>query len=406
MKYDFAVIAANGIQGRIVSRCLLEDGCSVLLCANDDYNMERLIEHPNADFVQIDLRDISRTKRAVKKSKAAVVVNCAIDDFNLAVTKMVLELGMNYLDLGSEEVMFKEQRALDEDFKNKNIVGISGIGSTPGVTNVMLSYAKPKFDTIDTVHVGFAWDSNLPKFVTPFSIDAIAWEFTEKAKILENGEYVERHPGECSVDYYYKVIGKQKSQYAKHIEPFTFYEFLRDKGVKNIARIASFPSHSREALYALIDLGFMSKEEIHLNGVPIKPLDFTTEVLRRIPVPDGYTEKENLFVKIFGTKAGQDQTIEMDCVAGTLPGWEDATCNVDTGFPAAILAEMIKDGKIEARGFYPPELVVPHEFFFAELGRRKIWVYENGHRINGPEDIKEQLAMEKLISLPGERLQA
>ena len=55
MQYDFVVIAANGIQGRITSRRLLEDGHSVLLCAIDDYKMDKLIDYPKADFAFIDL---------------------------------------------------------------------------------------------------------------------------------------------------------------------------------------------------------------------------------------------------------------------------------------------------------------------------------------------------------------
>src|SRR3989344_4654794 len=172
-KYDFVVVGANGIQGKIVSRYLLEGDYDVLLCANDDYGIEDLVEHPKADFMAIDLRKMDQVKRVVKKSGAGILVNCAVDDFNMAVTKMALDLGMNYVDLGSEEPMFYEQLKLDKDFKDKNIIGITGIGSTPGITNIMLRYIKPQFDTIETVHVGFARASHQPVFVTPLSIDAI-----------------------------------------------------------------------------------------------------------------------------------------------------------------------------------------------------------------------------------------
>ncbi|MDP3800295.1 MAG: saccharopine dehydrogenase C-terminal domain-containing protein [bacterium] len=384
MKYDFVVIGSNGIQGRIVSKFLLENDYSVLLCANDDYGIEELIEHPKADFALIDLRKMDRVKRVVKKSGATVVVNCAVDDFNLAVTKMALDLGMNYLDLGSEEPMYLDQRKLDEDFKAKGLLGIIGIGSTPGITNIMLRYVKDKFDTIDTVHVGFAWDSNIPKFIVPFSIDAIEWEFTEKAKILENGVFVEKDINECKVDYYYKSIGKQRTVYAIHLEPVTFNEFLKDKGVKNIARMASYPPHAFVAIKTLIELRLLKREIIDFHDFSARPLDVSAEILRRIEMPEGYTEKENLFLKVFGTKNGQPLTIEMDCVAGTLPGWEKATCNIDTGFPAAILARMILNNEIKEKGIYSPEFVVPPEPFFAELGKNKIWIYEDGKKINGP----------------------
>ena len=382
MRYDFVVIGANGMQGRITSRDLLESGHSVLLAAIDDYKIDKLIEHPKADFAFIDLRRMDRVKRTVKKSGAPIVVNCAIDDFNLAVTKMALELGMNYVDLGSEEKMLYEQLALDKEFKNKKLIGITGIGSTPGITNVMLRYAKPQFDSIETVHVGFTWDSNLPVFVPPFSMDAISYEFSEPAKMLENGEFVHKYPDENTTHYYYKSIGKQKTRYTKHIEHHSFYEYLKDMGIKNISVFSSFPSHSYNTLKTLIDLGLTSKEAITVDSVSIKPLDFTSEVLRRLAVPDGYTEKENLWLKVFGKKGKEEKMVEMDCVAGTLPGWEDAACNIDTGMPASILAQMIKDGRISEPGMFSPEFVAPTELFFQELSKRKIWIYENGKKIN------------------------
>lgn len=396
MKYDFVVIGANGIQGKIVSKFLLEKGHSVLLCAIDDYGIEKLIEHPKSDFIEIDLRKMEKVKRAVRKSGSKIIVNCAVDDYNMEVTKMALDLGMNYIDLGSEEVMYYEQLKLDKDFKARNIIGITGIGSTPGINNIMLRYAKPQFDTIHTVHLGFAWNSNKDVFVTPFSIDAIAYEFSEPAKMLENGEYVHRYPKECNISYKYKSIGKQPTQYTKHIEHHSFYDFLKDKGIKNVAVLSSFPKHSHSKIDMLMDLGFMSKKEINVNGVYMRPLDFTIEVLRHIPIPEGYTEKENIFLKIYGTKDKKKKFVEMDCIAGTLPGWEDATCNVDTGFPAAILAEMIKDGRISEKGMFSPEFVVPPIPFFEELGKNKIWVYENGKRINGPKDsIKASLSFKR-----------
>jgi saccharopine dehydrogenase-like NADP-dependent oxidoreductase len=280
-----------------------------------------------------------------------------------------LDLGMNYIDLGSEEVMYYDQLKLGEEFKKKNLIGITGIGSTPGITNVMLRYIKDEFDTIDTVHLGFAWNSNKEAFVTPFSIDAIAYEFTEPAKIFEKGKYIERMPFECSIGYRYKSIGSQKTQHTKHIEHHSFYDFLKDKGVKNIAVLSSFPRHSHSAITALINLGFMSKEILDVNGTPIRPLDFTIEVLRRIPVPEGYTEKENLFLKVYGVKNKKKKFIEMDCLAGTLPGWEDATCNVDTGFPAAILAEMIFRNEIPEKGMFSPEFIIPPLPFLPSLAR-------------------------------------
>ncbi|MBI3952460.1 MAG: saccharopine dehydrogenase NADP-binding domain-containing protein [Candidatus Doudnabacteria bacterium] len=391
MNYDFVVIGANGMQGRIVSRDLLESGFSVLLAATDDYNLDPLLENKKADFAQIDLRKIERVKKVVKRSGAATVINCAVDDYNLVVTKLCLDLGVNYIDLGSvDEEMTYGQFRMSDEFAEKKIIGITGMGSTPGINNVMLRYVRPQFDKIHTVHLGFAWNSNMPVFVPPFSLDAISWEFTEKAKVFENGKFVLRAPEECKINYDYREVGKLKTFYTAHVEHYTFYEYLKGAGIKNIMVCSSFPDHSREAIMKLIELGFTKKDKIDIEGVAVSPLDYSIEVLRRTPIPAGYKEKENIWLKVYGSKDGKEKVVEMDAIAGTLPGWEDATCNVDTGMPVSITAQMIKSGLISEVGVFAPEFVVPPEPFFEELGKRKIWIYENGIKINGKGKLSKQ----------------
>ena len=72
----------------------------------------------------------------------------------------------------------------------------------------------------------------------------------------------------------------------------------------------------------------------------------------------------------------------MECLVPPLKGWEEAGCNIDTGFPAVIIAKMIKDGIITERGSFAPEAVVPEKDFFEELAKKKLRVYENGRAIN------------------------
>jgi saccharopine dehydrogenase-like NADP-dependent oxidoreductase len=133
----------------------------------------------------------------------------------------------------------------------------------------------------------------------------------------------------------------------------------------------------------MMELGFLNKESIDVNGTSVRPLDFTIEVLRRIPVPQGYSEKENVWLKVYGEKNGEKLVAEMDAVAGTIAGWEDATCNIDTGFPTSILAQMIYRGEVAERGLFSPEFIIDPEPFFRYLGEKKIHIYDNGKRING-----------------------
>ncbi len=384
MNYDFAVIGANGMQGKIVARVLLEKGHSVLLAANDRINIdEALAKYPGkAEFVAIDLRKIEEVKAALA-GKTNIVLNCAIDDYNLKATAMAAELGMHYLDLGSEIPMHKEAEAFDVEFKKKNLIAISGAGSTPGINNVMCAFVKERFDTIETAHLGFVWDSNMKVFLPPFSMDAITYEFAENATVFLNGEYVQKSPTEpTGIAHDYMGVGKQDVWYVKHVEQWTIAQFLKDKGVKNVVEYAGFPPHAYNVIKMLLENGFLSKVPVVVDGKEIRPIDATIEVLRRIPIPEGYTEVENLWVKVYGTKGGKEHMEAMDCIARSLPGWEDATCNIDTSFPMAIMAMMVKSGEITGSGFHAPETIVPPEPFFKHLGSMQIEVYDNGKRIN------------------------
>lgn len=397
MKFDFAVIGANGIQGRIVSRDLLECGFSVLLCAENDFRLDHLIEHKNSDFALVDLRRQDKVKRIIRKSGAEVVINCAFDDYNPDVLKTCLELCIHCIDLGSSGGATKEQLTLHEACREKGITAITGCGSTPGITNVMLRYAEPQFDTIHTVYAGFTWNSNMPKFVIPFSLEALFWEFIDNATILKDGQFIEHPPVAAPFDYHFREIGRQQAYYVDHDEVHTFYQFLKNKGVKNIAFFASHPSHIDHVLRIFLEMDLIHPGKTPWGPEKIRSVDFVNEIIRSRGIPEGYEEKENLWVKIWGAKNGKKKLAEMDCVASTLPGWEEDTCNVDTGMPASIIAQMIYDGRISERGSFAPEFVVPPELFFAELGRRKIFVYENGVCINTARP--RHLVLEKLPRL-------
>src|SRR3989338_6252450 len=358
MKYDFVVLGATGMQGRIVSRDLLENGYSVLLCGRDKPRVEQILnKYDKTSFQFVDIRDIHNALKVLKKSGSSVVVNCMEGDFNLTALQLSIKAGANCLDLGSEIWMTKEQFKLNDLLQRKELISITGCGSVPGIGNVMLTHAANKLDKVIDIEVGFSWDSNIKKFIKKTPLDSVI------------------------VDHH-REIGKQKEFFVRHPETYTFYKYFKDKGVNNIRFYAGFPQHSFEKILAMIDLGFGSKEEIFFNGIKIAPVDFLTEVLKRIEVPKGYKEEENLWVKISGEKNREKKTILMECIVPTINGWHDAGCNIDTGMPASIMAQMVKNEIIKEKGSFAPEAIVPPEPFFKELRRRKMIVYESGRVIN------------------------
>ncbi len=384
MKYDFLVIGASGMQGRIVTRDLLEAGHRVY-CADlyREGSEENLSQYPGTPFAYIDLRDFEGARKFIHKVPASVVVNCAEGDWNIDVFKICIEAKRHVIDLGSDIPMTKAQLALGKDFKDNNLVAITGCGSTPGINKVMMKYASQFFSEIDTIELGFAWDSNVKKFVVPFSIESIVEELTESALVLENGKWIEKAPMDTEVVREFREIGSQKCYLVRHPETYTFFSDYKRYQPKNIHFYAGFPDHSLEVLRRLIELGLGDKELLTFEKAEIRPVDALSRILTRLRKPDQYAEKENLWVEVSGKdQSGNIVITRMECIVNTLPGWSDAGCNIDTGFPASIIAQMIRDGRIAARGSCAPDHAVPAGEFFNELKKRGLVVHKDSVPLN------------------------
>ncbi len=384
MKYDFVVLGATGMQGKIVSRDLLENGYSVLLCGRDKPRVEHLLKrYKKTGFEYIDAKNINETAKTIEKSGADVVINCVEGDWNVEILKACIKAGVHCLDLGSDIPMTREQLNHHSILKKNNLSHITGCGSVPGIGNVMLKHAAEKFDTIDSVDVGFAWDSNMKVFVVPFSIQSITEEFVTPADMIIHHKKVKVKPMNTIVRAHHKAIEREPQfNVGHHPETYTFYNYCKDKGIKNVRFFAGFPDHSYNAISEMVELGFANKDPMNFKGEEIVPINFLTEMLKGIKIPKGYKETENLWVDIYGRKNGKKKHTKMECIVPTLKGWEDAGCNVDTGMPASIMAQMIKTGQIKEKGSFSPEEIIPTELFFNELAKRNMAVFENGKQIN------------------------
>ncbi len=379
MRYDFLIIGSGGMQGRIVSRDLWERGRSLFLADHYREGSEPLLERdPKLPFKYLDLRRAREAAAFIARTDAPVVINCAEGDWIIDVFRACLAAGRHVIDLGSDIPMTKAQLALHGTFKRAGLIGITGCGSTPGINDVMLWYAAQRLDHLTTVEVGFAWDSSIKRFLVPFSMASIIEEFTEPAAAIEDGKWVYRQPLDTLVEREFRAVGIQRCFIVRHPETYTFYRYHRRNGLRNLRFYASFPAHSFDVIRMLMELGLGSGEPVTIDGAEIQPVEATARTLQRLPMPEGYEETENLWVDVTGRKGRKTTRIRMECIVPTLPNWRDAGCNIDTGFPASIIAQMVADGTITARGCFSPGPVVPIEPFFAALRERGMTIYEDG----------------------------
>lgn len=383
MKHDFIIFGGTGQQGRICARDLLESGYSVLLVGRDPKPIDPLLKrYRKALFKLSDLHKEKNLVKLIKDSGADVVINCAELNFNVQIMDACIKAGKHYTDLGGLHTMTIEQYKRDAAFKRIGKLALTGCGSTPGITNVMASYVAGDFDTISSIDLGFAWDSNMKHFVVPYSMKSIFEEFTEEPVIFKNGSFARTDRLHCQGTMKFKDVGEQTVYCIVHSEVYTFAKYFKDKGLKEVKYYAGFPAHSFNVIQVLMNLGFSSRQPVDVRGSPMRPIDLTVSLLKKIRPPQGYKETENLWTIVRGTKRGKKAETALNCIVKTVDGWEEAGSNINTGRTISIMSQMVKRGLTDEAGVYAPEVVIPHGEFFAELAKRKMYVYQNNKRIN------------------------
>lgn len=360
---SFLILGADGQQGRIIYRYLSERNHKVH--GVDLYG----------PYEQYDVSNVNRLHQTIQNKSPKVVINATTPFTNITVAKVCLDKGIHFIDLGSTFADTKTLFGLCGAFREKGITGITGCGSVPGIGNILVKYAVSKLEAVHTIEMGFVWNSNIKEFVSPFSISDIFYEYTGEVMYLENGEYKTTYPNKTIERREFGFIGSQKIFQVSHQESFTIPYYYRRKGLKNFKFYAGFPEHSDKVIRGLLGI---TDGYVVIGRRRYKAADLLMLLLKQKKIPKNYKEKENLWATIIG-----ERKIRMECHVPPREDWREAGCNIDTGFPAAIIGEMILNGKIIKRGFYSmeaPELV-PTMQFFKRLIQEKMRIYQDGKQL-------------------------
>jgi saccharopine dehydrogenase-like NADP-dependent oxidoreductase len=341
-----------------------------------DYNLDaannlvKEIGDPRLIAVQFDANDYDSMLKLFPGHD--VVISGLPYAYDLAVTKACVEVGVNGLDVATEE----DQWSYDAVAKDKDLVYIPGVGATPGITNAMAKHAANQMDEVDEIQINFAaFRCPAP---APGLLVTFLWEFNPKTETrfyVENGEYhlVGPFEGLKTVDYRGE-IGVQEVCYIPHPETRTIPKSL---GVKNVSVHGCFPPQAMNLAKTMLEWGLFDDEPFTYKGVETNSVDLMLELLLRSPRTKetpvwGY----GLVVEVFGKKDGKDLKIKLWNEHPPMNKWGGkAAYYKNIAIPLSIGAQMIARGDISLRGVAPPELAIDPEMFFDELKIRGIEVF-------------------------------
>lgn len=361
------VLGAAGEVGTWVSRDLAAstDIGSLLLLDVDEERLDQLVSPIANEHVEGRLVDLNNRENVLDTLRGAdLLMNCTSLTLFDRVIDLAVEARINYADLISEPTSAQRRAA-----SNAGITAVSGLGSSPGLSNVLVSHAHRELTSVEEVHIqGVTWRAIAP---SPGLLDTILWELaddTPTRQYFQNGRYHWAASMDGSrVAEFPDPIGKQHVYFVSHTEPRTLPKHFPD--LKFCAMRVTWPVELMNDMRVLNKYGLL--DSVELPGMPgVTALDATRARIWQ-KLGGIRTDPCLLFtqVEILGTLDGR--TIRRVYNLTHPVDWGDVATGRQTGICAAVGAQLLaKHGTGEHTGFVDPEVYYDPEEFIVELRKR------------------------------------
>jgi saccharopine dehydrogenase (NAD+, L-lysine-forming) len=312
-----------------------------------------------------ELADLLKEVRAVAA--------CLPYRLNLEVMEAALAAGCHYADLGGLFHVTRKQWELHDRFREAGISAVMGIGSAPGLTNVLARRGADRLSSvrsIDMVDGAIDLAAGGGAFGVPYSIDTVLDEFTEPAMVFEDGELREVPAGSGVIEWDFPdPVGTQPAMYTLHSEPATLPDTIA--GSPDVRWRLALPRAVHEGFSLLVAAGLASTDPVPTPSGEAVPREVLAAVLARLPAPDGdANDVEFLDVRVAGELDGAATTVRE--LARFDPSPEGLSAGAfGTAIPITVSVRWQAEGRVPP-GVHPPETAFDAEDFVADLEREGV----------------------------------
>ena len=355
--------------GRAVAHELHRSGRRVLILDRDPAAARAISAGYAAGAAEVGLADVRDTERLARAlRRAAVVVNCAPYRLNLLVMDATLAAGCHYLDLGGLFHVTRRQLRRSAEFRRAGLLAVLGMGSAPGLTNLFAAAATAGLRRVRTIRIYNGGGSPGPvsdPLSFSFSAATVLDEIAELPMVFERGRFRAARPLSGGEDVRF-ALGRQRVHLCLHSEVATLPLAYRRQGLRECCfKVA----HEPRQLRLLRDMMAAASRDVLLDRLQ-----------KRAPAAGSDSDRDDLLVVVEGQDDRGPVTVRTEMVARPQRRPPLSGVARDTGFPAAIVAGLIADGAIAARGVRGPESCVPVAPVLAALARRGMKPRTTRHR--------------------------
>ncbi|MFA8440141.1 saccharopine dehydrogenase family protein [Pueribacillus sp. YX66] len=365
------VLGGAGGMGSVAVKDLTLNGKfdGIVIADANEQAAKQVANEIGSEKVSIAKIDVSDETALVDLLREATVVLNFIGPFykfGPLVIRAALATKTHYVDICDDYDAAEAILAMDDKAKKAGITVLTGMGTSPGITNVFARMGIDELDVaeeIDTIWVMGEAETGTAVLYHVFhggSGYIPGFDQGKRTMIQPFGK-----EGSLTVEFP-NPLGRVTVYDIGHPEPITIPHFFPEiRKVTNKGTL--LPPKVIETFKSLIQLGFGSEEPIQIDHkIKISPRDFVVKFLQARPDlldvdhPFGFG---GLKVIVKGKKDGENVSYVYTTASNESTG-------ESTGIPAAVGAELIATEKINKRGVIAPEVLDPKVVLKA-LGNRK-----------------------------------
>lgn len=347
------IVLGSGLVGAPMARDLAKESRFQVTAADINTGaLAKLEKETKITALHKDLSNPDDIKKMV--AEYDIVLNAVPGHMGFRTLEAVIKAGKDVVDIA----FFPEDPFLLDGLARENkVTAIVDCGVSPGMTNVLIGHVNHSLDEMESllIYVGGLpevreWPYEYKAVFSP--LDVIE-EYTRPARYVENGKLVIR-PALSDAEYInFPNIGTLEAFNSDGLR--TLAKTLDAPNMKE--KTLRYPGHI-EKMAVLRETGFFSTEPIEINGVKIRPLDFTAKLLfPKWELKEKEVDITVLQVIIEGKKGGKGKRYIYDLFDKYDPSTNTHSMARTTGYTATVAVQMLADGLYRRKGISPPEFV-------------------------------------------------
>jgi len=307
------------------------------------------------------------------------VISCVNYWYNANLSRIAIETGTHFCDLGGNNYVVDEQLGLNHSAEAAGVNIIPDCGLAPGMVSILSMHGFKLFDSVESIGIRVGGLPQNPKppldYQLIFSVEGLINEYIEVARVIRNGKIVEvdsmTELEELAFDGFPRLEAFQTSGGTSTL-PDTFKGKVHNLDYKTIR----YAGHCHK-FKAMIDMGLCrSDESVVVDGASVTPRRFFANLLEA-NLPADEADYVLVRVMVSGSIRGVRKRYTMDIVDRMDEINGLSSMMRMTAFPASIISQMMVAGETSGPGAMPQELAIDSKRFIQELSRRDIVITES-----------------------------